>query len=74
MKTITKFFSIFALIAILALAFATPAMAFDGRSGDNVTIEADEVIDDDLYVTAANFTLEGTVNGDLIVFGANHHH
>lgn len=69
MKAITKVFSIFAIIAILALAFATPAMAFDGRSGDNITIEADEVINDDLYVTAANFTLEGTVNGDLIVFG-----
>ena len=69
MKTTTKIFSIFTLLAILALAFATPVMAFDGRSGGNITIEADEIINDDLYVTAENFTLEGTVNGDLIVFG-----
>ncbi len=69
MKIAARIFSLFTLIAILTLAFATPVMAFDGRSGDNITIEADEVIDDDLYVTAENFTLEGTVNGDLIVFG-----
>jgi cytoskeletal protein CcmA (bactofilin family) len=69
MKTIHKFFSIFALIALLALAFATPAQAFDGRSGDNVEIKAGEVVEDDVYVTANTFTLEGTVKGDLIVFG-----
>jgi cytoskeletal protein CcmA (bactofilin family) len=69
MKTIYKFFSIFSLIALLALAFATPAQAFDGRSGDNVEIKAGEVIEDDVYVGANNFVLEGTVKGDLIVFG-----
>ena len=71
MKTVTKFFSIISLLAILTLAFATPAMAFDGRSGNNITIEADEVIEDDLYVSAENFTLEGIVKGDLIVGGSN---
>lgn len=71
MKTTTKLFSIFTLIAILTLAFATPVMAFDGRTGDNVIIKADEVINDDLYVTAENFTLDGTVKGDLIVIGSN---
>ncbi len=69
MKISAKLFSIFTLLAILALAFATPVMAFDGRSGGNIIIEAGEIINDDLYVTAENFTLEGTVNGDLIVFG-----
>lgn len=71
MKTITKFLSIFSVIALLALTFATPALAFDGRSGETVVIGADEVIEDDLYVSAADFTLEGTVKGDLIVVGAN---
>jgi cytoskeletal protein CcmA (bactofilin family) len=70
MKTINKFFSLFSLIAILTLAFATPAQAFDGRSGDNVEIKANEVIEDDVYVTANEFTLEGTVKGDLVVFGS----
>jgi cytoskeletal protein CcmA (bactofilin family) len=46
-----------------------PASAFDGRSGENIVIESNEVIDDDLYVTAATFVLDGTVNGDLIAAG-----
>jgi cytoskeletal protein CcmA (bactofilin family) len=70
MKTTRKFISVFSLIAILALAFATPAQAFDGRSGDNVEIKAGEVIEDDVYVTANTFVLDGTVKGDLIVFGS----
>jgi cytoskeletal protein CcmA (bactofilin family) len=69
MKTIYKFISIFSLITLLALTFATPAYAFDGRSGENVVIKANEVIEDDVYVTADNFELQGTVKGDLIVFG-----
>lgn len=68
MKHLHKILSIFMLLTLVSLAIATPAHAFDGRSGQNVTIEADEVIDDDLYVTAEKFTLKGTVKGDLIVF------
>ncbi|MBI5953627.1 MAG: hypothetical protein HY865_18385 [Chloroflexi bacterium] len=69
MKTITKLFSIISLLALLVLALATPVQAFDGRTGENVEIKADEVIEDDVYVTANNFVLEGTVKGDLVVFG-----
>lgn len=58
------------LLVLLALGVATPALAFDGRNGDNIVIGAEEVIDDDLYVGAENFTLEGTVKGDLVVGGA----
>jgi cytoskeletal protein CcmA (bactofilin family) len=68
MKTLYKFLSIFSLIALLTLTFATPARAFDGRSGDNVAIKAGEVIVDDVYVGANTFVLEGTVKGDLVVF------
>ncbi len=71
MKTQYKIFSIFTLLALMALAFATPAQAFDGRSGDNIVIKSDEVIEDDIYVTANEFTLEGTIKGDLVVLGAN---
>ena len=70
MKTMNKFISIFALIALFSLTFATPALAFDGRSGENIEIKANEVISDDLYVTANNFVLEGTIKGDLIVMGS----
>ena len=69
MKTIYKFLSVLSLLALLTLTFAQPALAFDGRGGDKVTIKADEVIEDDLYVTANEFVLDGTVKGDLIVFG-----
>lgn len=68
MKTLNKLISVFTLLAVAALAFATPAYAFEDRTGDTVTIGADEVINDDLYVTAETFTLDGTVNGDVIVF------
>jgi len=69
MKTIYKFLSIFSLLALMSMTITTPAQAFDGRSGESVVIEADEVINDDVYVTANEFVLDGTVKGDLIVFG-----
>ena len=65
----SKLFFVFSLLALLALAFTRPARAFDGRSGENIVIASDEVIDDDLYITAATFVLDGTVNGDLIALG-----
>jgi cytoskeletal protein CcmA (bactofilin family) len=50
--------------------FAVPAAhAFEGRGGDVVVIDADEVVEDDLYVGAGEFRLDGTVRGDLVVFG-----
>lgn len=70
MNTIQRFLAVCVLAAMLSLTFATPALAFDGRTGDKIVIGADEVINDDLYVTAEEFTLEGTVRGDLIVFAS----
>src|SRR3990172_3672538 len=69
MKQATKFLAVFALLIMLALTFVVPARAFDGRDGDKVVIKADEVVDDDLYVSAGVFVLDGTVNGDVIAFG-----
>ena len=69
MNRASKFFFVFSLLALLGLTFTTPASAFDGRSGENIVIQSDEVIDDDLYVTAGTFVLDGTVNGDLIATG-----
>ncbi len=64
-----KLFSILVLFVLLTLTFVTPAYAFDGRSGDKVIIQAGDVINDDLYVGANEFDLEGTVNGDVVAFG-----
>lgn len=69
MKKFQRIFAIFSLTAMLVLTSITPALAFDGRGGDVVVIKADEVIEDDLYVSAGEFTLDGTVKGDLIVAG-----
>jgi cytoskeletal protein CcmA (bactofilin family) len=69
MKHLHKILSIFVLLALFSMVFVMPARAFDGRTGQDVTIGADEVINDDLYVSAENFTLDGTVKGDLIVVG-----
>ncbi|MBI5963511.1 MAG: hypothetical protein HY863_08575, partial [Chloroflexi bacterium] len=61
MKTIYKFLSVLSLLAIFTLTFATPALAFDGRGGDRVVIKADEIINDDLYITANEIIFDGTV-------------
>jgi len=69
MNRTRKLLSIFAVLILFSLTFATPASAFDGRSGEKIVIESDEVINDDLYVTAGEFVLDGTLNGDLIALG-----
>jgi len=67
MKRTSKVLIGLALIALLALTIVTPAYAFEPRTGEDVVIAAGEVIEDDLYVSAATFTLDGTVKGDLVV-------
>ena len=71
MNKARKLTSIITLSILMLLTFSTPAYAFDGREGDIVTIGADEVIEDDLYVGADTFVLDGTVKGDVIVGGRN---
>jgi cytoskeletal protein CcmA (bactofilin family) len=63
-----RVFSVLILLALLILT-ATPAYAFDGRSGDKVVIPAGDVVNDDLYIGANEFVLDGTVNGDVVVGG-----
>ena len=57
------------LLAVLALSIATPVAAYDGRGGDNVVVGKDEVVNDDLYVGASKFTMDGTVKGDVLAAG-----
>ena len=71
MKRTHKLLSVFVLASLLALALSTPASAFDGRGGDKVVIASGEVVNDDLYVGAQEFILDGTVNGDLLAVGTN---
>ena len=69
MKKARKLMSVFTLLTLMLLTFSTPVYAFEGRDGDKVVIGADEVIEDDLYVGANEFILDGTVKGDVIVGG-----
>jgi len=57
------------LLALVVLGTASPARAADFRSGDVVVIDAGEVIDDDLFVTAERIEMNGVVKGDLFAFG-----
>ncbi len=58
------------LISLIVFVFVPSAMAFEGRGDETVTIEAEEVIEDDLYVGTNIFVLNGTIEGDLIVGAA----
>src|SRR3972149_6919761 len=71
MNKTVKLISVFTILALTLLSIAVPVNAFDGRGGDLVIIGADEVIEDDLYVGANEFVLDGTVRGDLIVGGSS---
>lgn len=54
------------LVSLMLMAAVTPVAAFDGRSGEKVSLPAGEVVNDDLYVGANEFILDGTVNGDVV--------
>lgn len=55
----------------LALALVSPALAFESRAGDTVTVAADEVVEDDLYLTGGQITVAGTIRGDLVAAGSD---
>ncbi len=69
MKAIQRVLTAVLFSALISLSFIPSALAFDGRSGDKVTVAADETINDDLYVGAQEFVLDGVVKGDLVVGG-----
>jgi hypothetical protein len=70
-KSLARALAGLTLLAALVLSTATPALAFDGRGGQNVTIPAGEVVNDDLYITAQTVVVDGTIKGDLVVFASN---
>jgi len=69
MKINYRLISIVVLTLLLVLVLVPTASAYESRGGDIVTVKADEVIDDDLYVSAETFVLDGTIKGDLFVVG-----
>jgi len=55
------------LVLLASLVFVPTAYAFDGREGQSITIGKDEVITEDLYLTAQIVTVDGTIQGDLMI-------
>lgn len=58
-------------VVVGALALTPPAEAAALRAAPTVTVAADEVVRDDLYVAGAQVVVEGHVTGDLIVAGGS---
>lgn len=54
---------------ILITLCAAPLYGLVVRSGDNIEIKVDEVIDDDLVAFGQNVSIKGEVNGDIYAFG-----
>jgi cytoskeletal protein CcmA (bactofilin family) len=57
------------LLGLLVFGLTSSVWAADIRGGDYIIIDADEVIDDDLFITANRVEVEGTVKGDLFITG-----
>jgi cytoskeletal protein CcmA (bactofilin family) len=53
--------------AVLIFSLVPTARAAEFRGGGTVVIEADEIIDDDLFISATRIEVYGTVKGDLFV-------
>lgn len=56
---------------LMASLLGSTASAASWRTGDTVTVQKSEVIQDDLYVAGTDVRIDGTVNGDLIVGAQN---
>ncbi|MFI7743540.1 hypothetical protein [Kocuria rhizosphaericola] len=60
------------LVALVGALLTAPAAgAAEFRGEDRVVVAADEVVDDDLYVTGETVVVDGTVRGDLLVAGGS---
>ena len=57
------------MVVLLMILTAVSVLAFDARSGMDVTVASGEVVDDDLYVAAETIIIDGTINGDLWAAG-----
>ena len=57
------------LVVLAVFGLAGSAAAAEFRSADTVVVEADEVIDDDLFLSGNRVEMKGTVKGDLFAAG-----
>ena len=59
----------FMIAFILTLLGVPAAFAADFRGDTSITIGADEVINDDLYILGTTIIIDGVVNGDVFAIG-----
>lgn len=59
------------LVALILALTPSTAAAAEIRSGQDITIGANETIEDDLYIFGNNISILGTVRGDVVAFGQN---
>ena len=65
-----KAFSIFSLLLVLVFSFSSIAFAGIAIEGDpDITIDADRVIEDDVFLAGEDILVEGTIEGDLFATG-----
>ncbi|MBN1375917.1 MAG: hypothetical protein JXA01_07160 [Dehalococcoidia bacterium] len=64
-----KFSAVLASSLILLVLMFIPVQAADMRSGQDVVVGAGEVVNDDLYLSGSEVTVDATVNGDVIAVG-----
>jgi cytoskeletal protein CcmA (bactofilin family) len=59
--------------AVLSIALGQPAaaLAAETRGGNDITVAANETVDDDLYAFGGNVTILGRVTGSVIAAGNN---
>jgi cytoskeletal protein CcmA (bactofilin family) len=69
-KNTIRVLSILSLLVVLFALSAAPVFAFDGRSGDKVTISSGETVNGDVYMAGNEITIDGTVNGDVYAVGS----
>jgi cytoskeletal protein CcmA (bactofilin family) len=63
----TKF--VIAFVAFGCIVAGVSTTQGDTKADENVTVKADETIEDDLYVFGDKITVEGTIKGDLLAAG-----
>jgi cytoskeletal protein CcmA (bactofilin family) len=58
-----------ALIAFILFFIPMPALSSDVRFAKDLTISANEIVNDDVYLAGERVRIDGTINGDAIVAG-----
>jgi hypothetical protein len=69
-KLLKRSFLIFlALIAFILFFIPMPALSSDVRFAKDLTIAANEIVNDDVYLAGERIRIDGTINSDSLVAG-----